>query len=302
MNPKHVALHTRAFLKFWVFVLAVSFAGLWYFSSRDSAESEPVVIESGSPEDFSTLVPPRVRETIPAKGTSNVLIGIEDPIIVRFTDSVKPYHIRFDLEPQVELLFENNPEKTEFRILPKEPLRDGVQYALRLSYTLRETPDAVYRPFFETAFTTSVPQPIVLANEKKAEEPVAAVPKRVEGKYIDIDIAQQRMTLFQDGRAIQSHLISSGKRGMDTPKGEFSIHNKAPRPWSKTYGLYMPYWMAITADGKFGIHELPEWPSGYKEGANHLGHPVSHGCVRLGVGNAREVYDWTDTGTVVIVH
>ena len=110
------------------------------------------------------------------------------------------------------------------------------------------------------------------------------------------------MVLFENGRAVQSYLISSGKRGMDTPKGEFSIHNKAPRPWSKAYGLYMPNWMAFTADGKFGIHELPEWPGGYKEGANHLGRPVSHGCIRLGVGAAQEVYDWTETGTTVIIH
>jgi hypothetical protein len=66
--------------------------------------------------------------------------------------------------------------------------------------------------------------------------------------------------------------------------------------------LYMPYWMAITPDGKYGIHELPEWPGGYKEGANHLGRPVSHGCVRLGVGAAKTVYEWASEGTTVVVH
>jgi lipoprotein-anchoring transpeptidase ErfK/SrfK len=64
----------------------------------------------------------------------------------------------------------------------------------------------------------------------------------------------------------------------------------------------MPYWMAIVPGGKFGIHELPEWPGGYKEGANHLGTPVSHGCVRLGVGPAQTVYNWADIGTPVVVH
>ena len=110
------------------------------------------------------------------------------------------------------------------------------------------------------------------------------------------------MVLFQDGVPVESYLVSSGKRGMDTPKGEFAIQNKAPRPWSKTYGLYMPYWMAFTADGKYGIHELPEWPGGYKEGANHLGRPVSHGCIRLGVGHAKQVYEWADIGTTLIIH
>ena len=64
----------------------------------------------------------------------------------------------------------------------------------------------------------------------------------------------------------------------------------------------MPNWMALVASGKFGIHELPEWPSGYKEGASHLGSPVSHGCVRLGVGPSKRVYDFAEVGTPVIVH
>ncbi len=89
---------------------------------------------------------------------------------------------------------------------------------------------------------------------------------------------------------------------MDTPKGKHQIYNKHPRAWSNKYGLYMPYWMAITTDGRFGIHELPEWPGGYKEGQNHLGIKVSHGCVRLGVGPAKVVYNWADIGTPVIVY
>ena len=62
----------------------------------------------------------------------------------------------------------------------------------------------------------------------------------------------------------------------------------------------MPYWMAFDNRG-YGLHELPEWPGGYKEGASHLGHRVSHGCVRLGVGAAKKLYDWAEVGTLVIV-
>ena len=89
---------------------------------------------------------------------------------------------------------------------------------------------------------------------------------------------------------------------MATPKGEFKIESKNPRAYSKTYGLYMPYWMAFTAGGKYGLHELPEWPNGYKEGASHLGQPVSHGCVRLGEGDAKTLYDFSDIGTKVIIN
>ena len=52
---------------------------------------------------------------------------------------------------------------------------------------------------------------------------------------------------------------------------------------------------------KYGLHELPEWPGGKKEGEDHLGTPVSGGCIRLGVGAAKELYEWADVGTEVII-
>lgn len=293
--------HLSTLIKFWTLVLVISGVSLWIFSpSRDSSvHAEPIVIGSG---EAPLLFPPRIVEIVPERDATDVLLGIEDPIIVRFAESVKTYHIRFELDPEAELLYENNPEKTEFRLLPKEPLREGVKYTLRISYISRETPDGIYKPLTETSFTTLVVPVSAQPKVSESVTPSNTVARRTDGKYIDVDIAHQTMVLFQDGVPVESYLVSSGNRGMDTPKGEFAIQNKAPRPWSKTYGLYMPYWMAFTADGKYGIHELPEWPGGYKEGANHLGRPVSHGCIRLGVGHAKQVYEWADIGMTLIIH
>lgn len=138
--------------------------------------------------------------------------------------------------------------------------------------------------------------------QKLAEAKNFAKPQISEGKYIDVSLAHQNMVLFENGEYVDAYLISSGKKGMETPLGTFKIENKVPRAWSKTYGLFMPNWMAITPSGKFGIHELPEWPGGYKEGADHLGYAVSHGCVRLGIGDSKKVYDWAEIGTPIIVH
>jgi len=129
-----------------------------------------------------------------------------------------------------------------------------------------------------------------------------AKPQIMSGKYIDISLKFQNMVTFEDGKVLDAYQISSGKRGMETPTGSFRIENKTPRAWSSAYGLWMPNWMAIVPTGKIGIHELPIWPGGYQEGANHLGTPVSHGCIRLGKGSAKIVYDWADIGTPVIVH
>lgn len=140
-------------------------------------------------------------------------------------------------------------------------------------------------------------QPTLLEEARLYTQPQITV-----GKYIDISLKYQNMVIFEDGKALDAYMVSSGLKGLDTPTGTFKIENKSPRAWSKKYGLWMPFWMAFLPDGEMGIHELPVWPSGYREGANHLGIPVSHGCVRLGIGPAKRVYDWTDLGTPVIIH
>lgn len=127
-----------------------------------------------------------------------------------------------------------------------------------------------------------------------------AQPGRFEGKYIDVNLSKQLMTLFDGQTQIAQYIVSTGKWSMPTPIGTRYIENKDPKAWSAKYGLYMPYWNSI--GGGYGIHELPEWPSGYKEGENHLGTPVSHGCIRLGVGPAETVYNWASVGTPVYIH
>ncbi len=119
-------------------------------------------------------------------------------------------------------------------------------------------------------------------------------------KRIDISIYSQKLFYFLGGVLIFDTPVSSGIYDT-TPRGEFKIRNKHPKAWS-SYGLWMPYWMAITPDGKYGIHELPVWPNGYREGVNHLGRPVSHGCVRVGTVAAERIYNLTEVGTPVFIY
>jgi len=124
----------------------------------------------------------------------------------------------------------------------------------------------------------------------------------IREKRIEIDLSEQKMRLYENDKMIKEALVSTGQPGMETPIGEFQIYNKFPRAWSKMASLWMPYWMAFLPTGFMGIHELPEWPNGHKEGEKSLGHPASHGCIRLGVGDAKFVYDWAEIGTPVIIN
>lgn len=119
-------------------------------------------------------------------------------------------------------------------------------------------------------------------------------------KEIRIVLSKQELHQVLGGVVFSTYSVSTGKAGMRTPTGTFTVLSKNKKAWSKSAGLWMPWWMAFTTRGN-GIHELPEWPGGKKEGANHLGIPVSHGCVRLGVGPAKLMYDWAPVGTKIVV-
>ncbi len=255
--------------------------------------------------EFSTLDYPRVKSFFPADGTKEVVFDIEDPVVVNFNESVSDFFVKFTIDPFEELVYQNNPSKTQFRLLPKEQIKEGERYIFKIYIKYREESDENYKLIYESSFETLPPAPLSWEKEftaRLAQAKKFTRAKIKEGKYIDINLAIQILSIFENGKIIDSFLISSGKRGMETPKGQYAISNKTPRAWSKVYGLYMPFWMALVPSGKFGVHELPEWPGGFKEGASHLGVPVSHGCVRLGVGPAKTVYDWTEIGTPVVIY
>lgn len=120
-------------------------------------------------------------------------------------------------------------------------------------------------------------------------------------KNIRVDTSQkQRLYYYLGDVQIGSFPISAGKASAPTPKGDYSIINKHPMAWSP-YGLWMPYWLGL-GTGRFGFHELPIWPSGYREGESHLGVAVSHGCIRLGIGPAEYLYNWVEIGTPVYIY
>jgi lipoprotein-anchoring transpeptidase ErfK/SrfK len=255
--------------------------------------------------DFLVVKFPHVKSIVPNNGEADVVLGIEDPIVVDFDKSTKDFFVKFELDPASNLSYQNNLEKTQFKILPSEKIKEGAQYGIKISVKYGKDSDQNFKEIYTSSFSTKPPAPQTWEKDYalRIEQAKSYTPAQVtSGKYIDINLAQQVLCTFENGKVLDCYMVSTGKRGMETTKGQFAIKNKAPRVWSKKYGLYMPYWMAVASDGSFGIHELPEWPGGYKEGANHLGTPVSHGCIRLGVGPAKIVYDWTEVGTTVIIH
>jgi lipoprotein-anchoring transpeptidase ErfK/SrfK len=287
--------------------LSIQPDGFWKLNGRYQISLQNIrsaMYTTGSANfQFDVTGYPAVSNFSPELGAKDVMVDIEDPIVINFTKSLEDFRVKVTTYPFQEMAYQMDEGKKEIQLLPQGEFARGTLYNFEIF--LKYKKEDQYQKVYESNFTTKEPVPeewskdlsIRVEQAKKFTEP-----KITEGKYIDINLTIQVMTIFENGKLLDAYIISSGKRGMETPTGTFHIANKTPRAWSKKYGLYMPYWMALVSSGDFGIHELPEWPGGFKEGANHLGIPVSHGCVRLGIGPAERVYNWTELQTPVVVH
>lgn len=131
---------------------------------------------------------------------------------------------------------------------------------------------------------------------------------KLAAKYIEVDISQQKMYLFKNDKLIKEYRVSTGLE-YPTPTGEFAVLNKSGLGYSRIYHVYMPYWMGFNFSTKlhayFGIHELPYSLSGNQKiqrPPEFIGNPNTGGCVALGVGDAKAVYQFADIGTKVVIY
>ena len=107
---------------------------------------------------------------------------------------------------------------------------------------------------------------------------------------IIISIADQRVSLFDNGSLIARSSVSTGTQGHPTPLGVFSVISKQRWHRSNIYSAApMPYMQRITWSG-IALHAgvVP-------------GHPASHGCIRLKHDFAIRLWHLTKRGTRVII-
>ncbi len=124
-------------------------------------------------------------------------------------------------------------------------------------------------------------------------------------KILNVDISEQKLYVKLDDYVIRELPVSSGAAATPTPYGETTIQLKQEvRVGSKPPHYIMPYFMWFRAGG-YGFHALPSLGNDggvfWTEALNHIGIPVSHGCVRLLPEDAEWVFGFAEIGTKVIV-
>ncbi len=123
-------------------------------------------------------------------------------------------------------------------------------------------------------------------------------------KSIEIDLTHQKMNLKIGEKIVKTYAISTGAKKTPTPTGDYKVLFKQDvRVGAKWPHYVMPKFQGFTWVGH-GFHALPSLGNDggifWTEALNHIGRPVSHGCIRLLPWDADELYaKFTEVGTPI---
>lgn len=125
-------------------------------------------------------------------------------------------------------------------------------------------------------------------------------------KYIEINLSEQKMYCYKDGKLIVETDVVTGcvAKGTETPSGSvWAVDcHKSPAVLGTldTMGYSSPvtYWMSFT--GNVGLHDADGWRSAY--GGNIYLTNGSHGCVNTPKPAMSKIYDNFNVGDPVIVY
>jgi lipoprotein-anchoring transpeptidase ErfK/SrfK len=146
-----------------------------------------------------------------------------------------------------------------------------------------------------------------------------------KGLYIVIDTAENRLTLKRGERAIKEFVVSCGSGGLledpqgarkwifDTPRGEYAVQTKLVNPtWIKPDWAFIEEGESIPSDYNERIDNdtLGDFALGFGNGyfihgtlyTRLLGRNVTHGCVRVGDKDLKEIYQAAGIGTRVYIY
>jgi hypothetical protein len=140
-----------------------------------------------------------------------------------------------------------------------------------------------------------------LEARKVAQVIVNAVPPDgvTTGRWIDVDLAEQTLAVYQDHRLVYATVIASGLEPFWTRPGLFQIYKKTQAELMRNndpsdfYYLENVPWI-MYFDGARALHGA-YWRT-------RFGYPQSHGCVNLSVGDAHWIFNWAVEGEYVNVH
>ncbi|HEY9286606.1 MAG TPA: L,D-transpeptidase family protein [Candidatus Dormibacteraeota bacterium] len=127
------------------------------------------------------------------------------------------------------------------------------------------------------------------------------------GKLIVVSLSRQVLTAYQDGNAVLTTYVATGRPALPTPPGVYHVFARyapyemiSPWPYGSPY-YYPPSWVNWAMEfigGGYFIHDAP-WRSWYGPGSNIYN--GTHGCVNVPYSPMAFLWGWTPIGTTVVV-
>jgi lipoprotein-anchoring transpeptidase ErfK/SrfK len=234
-------------------------------------------------------------------------------ILIAFDEDISSFDIDVVIRPVLDTTQNFDVENRMLQIHINDIAQDDKgTHTMTIFVKHKKQTEAQFFPIATETFNVFVQKPEIYPEEHKSRleaAKISTIPQILKGKYIDINLEAQVTTLFDNGKFVANFISSSGAEETPTPKGEFHIFNKHPYALSGMFNVYLPYWMAFTEDGEYGLHGLIVWPEGHedkvpgtKESEQNIGNAVSAGCVRHDDENAKFLYDWADIGTIIKIY
>ncbi len=124
-------------------------------------------------------------------------------------------------------------------------------------------------------------------------------------KVLLVDLSEQKVYVKLGEYIVREFRVSTGAAATPTPTGEYTISLKQElRIGSKKPHYRMPKFM-WWREGGYGFHALPylanDGGTFWSEARNHIGIPVSHGCIRLLPEDADFLFEFSEIGTKVVI-
>ncbi len=146
-----------------------------------------------------------------------------------------------------------------------------------------------------TPTNTATPTPTPTPTQIPSPQPTAPPDQGGAGKWIEVDLSEQRLYAHENGQIVLAAVVSTGLRGTPTVSGRFQIQTKYAAVDMSGPGYYLrnvPYTMFFYRG--YAIHGT-YWH-------NNFGRPMSHGCVNMKTPEAQWLFGWAPVGTLVVVH
>ena len=141
---------------------------------------------------------------------------------------------------------------------------------------------------------------------KQPSSTIKPQPPVVDAVNLVLNLRQRRVYVYKGGKIIAKYPVAIGKKGWETPVGEWQVMEKVKNPgWTnfKTGEVMRPgqenplgvRWIGFWTDGEdvIGFHGTPNIKS--------IGTAASHGCVRMYNRDVRALYPLVKVGTTVKV-